>query len=124
MYGVSFRNASREPRESRVTARFYTTSTRSESGCNITKKGGHGFLLTEYRQYVTLSISTFREWATDIPGECFGHLLREWEKKAGNSSNEIREFIEKECGTWATWVTNVCGQNILIVPMLQRGNST
>jgi hypothetical protein len=61
-----------------------------------------GVLKGIYR-YEHESRSEFRDWATDIPAECFGHLLLEWKKKVGNdnSLNEIREFVEKECSMWA-----------------------
>ena len=61
-----------------------------------------GILKGIYR-YEHESKSQFKDWATDIPGEYFGHLLLEWKKSVGNNDdvNEIREFVEKECSIWA-----------------------
>lgn len=54
-------------------------------------------------QYEQDSKSEFKDWAADIPGECFGYLLLEWKKRAANANDlkEMGEFIEKECGKWA-----------------------
>jgi hypothetical protein len=54
-------------------------------------------------QYQQESKSEFKDWAADIPGECYGHTLREWEKRSGdeNDLKEMDEFIKKECSKWA-----------------------
>ena len=48
------------------------------------------------------SNSEFKDWATDIPGECFGSLLNEWKKRFKNKSDlkQIDEFLKKECKCW------------------------
>ncbi len=54
-------------------------------------------------KYVQESKSEFKNWAVDVPEECFGYLLEEWKKKTKNR-NDIKEmniFIEKECNNWA-----------------------
>jgi len=45
------------------------------------------------------SNSEFKDWATDIPGECFWDLLDKWEKRSKNKSDikEMNEFLMKEC---------------------------
>lgn len=56
-------------------------------------------------KYVQESKSEFKNWAVDVPEECFGYLLEEWKKKTKNR-NDIKEmsiFIEKECNNWAEW---------------------
>lgn len=55
-------------------------------------------------QYDQTSRSEFRNWAEDVPDECFGDLLAEWKKRARNE-NDLREmeaFISRECEKWAT----------------------
>ena len=61
-----------------------------------------GVLKGIYR-YEQESKTQFKDWATDIPGECFAHLLDEWKKRADNEDDlkEMNEFMEKECGKWA-----------------------
>ncbi len=51
------------------------------------------------------SQSEFKDWATDIPPECFGYLLDEWKKKCKRKKDlaEMNEFIKKECPDWAKW---------------------
>jgi len=56
-------------------------------------------------QYEQESKSEFKDWAADIPGECFGDLLLEWKKRSGDESDlkKMGEFIERECSKWAKW---------------------
>lgn len=48
------------------------------------------------------SKSEFKDWATDIPGECFSYLLDEWKKRTKKESdiNEMNDFLMKECKNW------------------------
>lgn len=48
------------------------------------------------------SKSEFKDWATDIPGECFHYLLKKWKKASRDKSDirEMSEFLEKECSRW------------------------
>jgi DNA phosphorothioation-dependent restriction protein DptG len=48
------------------------------------------------------SKSEFKDWATDIPGECFHYLLYEWEKRSKKKSDikEMNEFLMNECDAW------------------------
>lgn len=63
-----------------------------------------GILKGIYR-YAQESKSEFKDWAADIPEECFGYLLREWKKgtKNRNDLNEMNKFLKKECSNWAEW---------------------
>ena len=47
--------------------------------------------------------SEFRDWATDVPGESFGYILNEWEKKSINKKDkkEMKDFIGNECRNWS-----------------------
>lgn len=59
------------------------------------------------------SKSEFKDWATDVPEECFGYLLKEWKKrtKSRNDLNEMNKFLEKECINWVEWVQNILPTN-------------
>jgi hypothetical protein len=48
------------------------------------------------------SKSEFKDWATDIPGECFRYLLDEWKKRSKKKSDikKMDEFLMKECENW------------------------
>jgi len=63
-----------------------------------------GVLKGIYR-YVQESKSEFKDWAVDIPEECFGYLLKEWKKGTKNKGdlNDMNKFLEKECSSWAQW---------------------
>jgi len=54
-------------------------------------------------QYEEDSGSEFKDWATDVPGECFGYLLGEWEKRCHNikDKKEMKKFISNECPKWS-----------------------
>jgi hypothetical protein len=67
-----------------------------------------GVLKGIYR-YVNESESEFKSWATDIPEECFGHLIGEWKKRSKRKSqvNEMKLFLRKECNKWAEWATKI-----------------
>jgi len=60
-------------------------------------------------QYVQKSESEFKDWATDVPEECFGYLLKEWKKRTKNRNdrNEMNKFLEKECSNWAELAENI-----------------
>lgn len=56
-------------------------------------------------KYVHESKSEFKDWAVDVPEECFGYLLDKWRKRC-EKKNDIKEmniFLEKECSNWAKW---------------------
>lgn len=67
-----------------------------------------GVLKGIYR-YVQESKSEFKDWAIDIPGECFGYLLKEWKKGTRNKDdlNDMNKFLEKECSSWAEWAVKI-----------------
>jgi hypothetical protein len=48
------------------------------------------------------SKSEFKDWSTEIPGECFHYILHEWEKRTMKKSDikEMKEFLNKECENW------------------------
>jgi len=54
-------------------------------------------------KYAQESKSEFKDWAVDVPGECFGYLLDEWKKKTKNKKdlNEMTTFLKKKCSNWA-----------------------
>ena len=55
-------------------------------------------------QYEQDSESEFKDWASDVPGECFGYILREWGKNRSNKDKEeMKNFIQKECPAWHEW---------------------
>lgn len=53
-------------------------------------------------KYACESQSEFKDWAADIPEECFCRLLEEWGKRAKNNGDiaKMKNFLEKECGDW------------------------
>ena len=64
-------------------------------------------LLKGIYQYEEDSESEFKDWATDVPGETFGHVLTEWEKNSNNKAkNEMKDFISNECPNWSEWAIN------------------
>jgi hypothetical protein len=55
-------------------------------------------------QYEEDSGSEFKDWATDVPGECFGYVLNEWKKNSSNKDKkEMKDFISNECPNWSEW---------------------
>ncbi len=52
------------------------------------------------------SKSEFKDWAVDVPIECFGYLLEEWRKDCQNSdaTTKMDEFIRSSCPNWAKYV--------------------
>jgi len=78
---------------------------------NMAKESLHycmGVLKGIYR-YVNESESEFKEWATDIPEECFGYLIGEWEKRCKRKCQvkEMKLFIRKECHKWSEWANKM-----------------
>ena len=58
-------------------------------------------------QYEEESESEFKDWASDVPGESFGYILREWGKSRNNKDKEeMKDFIKKEFPTWSKWAVN------------------
>lgn len=47
--------------------------------------------------------SEFKDWAEDVPGECFGYILEEWKKRTNNEDDQLEmdKFINNTCGEWA-----------------------
>jgi hypothetical protein len=55
-------------------------------------------------QYEADSGSKFKDWATDIPGETFGSILRSWGKNSKiKDKNEMKNYIHEECPDWFEW---------------------
>lgn len=53
------------------------------------------------------SKSEFKDWATDLPGESFGDILREWRYGCKKSDRiGMRTFIQKEFPDWSSWAIN------------------
>ena len=58
-------------------------------------------------QYEEYSESEFKDWASDVPGESFGYILREWGKNRNNKDKkEMKDFIKKEFPAWSKWAIN------------------
>jgi DNA phosphorothioation-dependent restriction protein DptG len=59
--------------------------------------------------YVNDSESEFKDWATDIPEECFRYLIDEWEKRCKRKSQvkEMKLFLRKECHKWSEWANKI-----------------
>jgi hypothetical protein len=55
--------------------------------------------------YAQESKSEFKDWAADIPGECFGDVLRLLRKEHKNKTllKKMNQFIEVACPTWSKW---------------------
>ena len=53
-------------------------------------------------KYEKEASSEFCDWATDMPGEVFTSVLREWKKNNKNTDDlkEMESFIKKNCGEW------------------------
>jgi len=65
-----------------------------------------GILKGIYR-YEEDSRSEFKDWASDVPGESFGYILREWGKNSNNKEKkEMTDFIKKEFPAWSEWAIN------------------
>ncbi len=54
-------------------------------------------------QYDHESESEFKNWATDMPPECFGLLLEEWRDRCSQEDDikEMHKFISDECPKWS-----------------------
>ena len=64
-------------------------------------------ILKGIHQYEEDSESEFKDWASDVPGESFGYILREWGKNRNNKDKkEMKDFIEKEFPAWSKWAIN------------------
>lgn len=61
-----------------------------------------GVILGIYR-YAHESKSEFREWSVDIPIECAGGLLSEWQERGqeASSAEAMDAFIRERCPNWA-----------------------
>jgi hypothetical protein len=65
-----------------------------------------GILKGIYR-YQEESGSEFKNWATDIPGETFGSILREWgENRKIKDKKEMKSYIHQECPDWFEWANS------------------
>ena len=51
------------------------------------------------------STSEFKNWATDMPEECFGSLLDDWRRGCSQKGDfdEMDKFISDQCPDWAKW---------------------
>lgn len=61
-----------------------------------------GILKGLYR-YDQESRSEFKDWATDIAGECFGNILSRWRKGGKDKvlTTEMNQYIEDACPKWS-----------------------
>jgi uncharacterized membrane-anchored protein YhcB (DUF1043 family) len=60
-------------------------------------------------KYAHESNSEFKDWATDVPEECFGYLLEEWKKRTKRKKDlkNMEDFLSIECSDWAKWATTI-----------------
>lgn len=59
-------------------------------------------------QYQMDSRSEFKDWASDLPAESFGDILRDWGKRSSDKEKkEMKKFIEKDCPSWFKWADNL-----------------
>ena len=64
-------------------------------------------ILKGIHQYEQDSESEFKDWASDVPGESFGYILREWGKNRNDKDKkEMKDFIKKEFPAWSKWAIN------------------
>jgi len=58
-------------------------------------------------QYEEDSGSEFKDWASDVPSESFGFILREWGKNSNKKDKKgMKNSIKKEFPTWSEWAIN------------------
>lgn len=58
-------------------------------------------------QFEEDSESEFKDWASDVPGESFGYILKEWAKNMNKKDKkEMKDFIKKEFPAWSKWAIN------------------
>ena len=58
-------------------------------------------------QYEEDSGSEFKDWATDVPCESFGAILREWGKSSKKKDiTDMKNYIHEECPNWYAWAEN------------------
>lgn len=58
-------------------------------------------------KYEEDSESEFKDWASDVPGETFGYILREWVKNRNKKDKlEMKDFIKNEFPAWSKWAIN------------------
>ncbi len=74
--------------------------------CKEAKEFCMGILKGIY-QYEHESKSEFKDWASDLPGESFGDVLREWSNGCNESDKAgMTTFIKKEFPDWSSWAIN------------------
>lgn len=59
--------------------------------------------------YSMESTSEFKDWAVDLPKECFGYLLENWLKKTNNAKDKILmdNFLEEYFPAWYNWAHQI-----------------
>ena len=59
--------------------------------------------------YSMESTSEFKDWAIEIPEECFGFLLETWLKKMSNAKDKILmdDFLAEYCSAWYNWANQI-----------------
>ncbi len=58
-------------------------------------------------QYEEDSESEFKNWATDVPEETFGYILRKWGKNSNKKDKmEMMGYINEECQDWFEWANS------------------
>lgn len=67
-----------------------------------------GVLLGIYR-YDQESTSEFKDWAADIPNNCFDGLLEDWRKQCKNSALQVHRALMGRPITDSNWLVNNTG---------------
>ena len=58
------------------------------------------------------SKSEFKDWATDLPAECFGDLLDNWRRACPRGDiEEMNRFITEQCPEYAQWAIKTRGKS-------------
>lgn len=53
-------------------------------------------------QFEHESETEFKDWATDVPGECFAGILKTWEKgTCEHDTMEMNTYLSRECPKWS-----------------------
>ena len=57
-------------------------------------------------KYYKESKSQFKDWAQDVPGECFQSVFDEWKKKHKQKKDlkKMVDYLKENCTDWSNWI--------------------